>query len=208
MVGGVMAILVNSTNYSARSSKTATFAPIMTTASNGTITTTYQAQGVCNGGETLNIGTPVATLPTTATPYYCAEGTQTGNVQVAGMAGIEWFIKPRDYFPYKRGTGTRGANWVPSPLFASSITSLGSVFVGPNFEPVNGFNFFLGMASAHKQSLSTAMLKEVYLPVGSSGAAPTFSPITQTKWGFSFGVGFDLSVFLQLFSKASGPSLP
>jgi hypothetical protein len=124
------------------------------------------------------------------------------------MAGLEWFIRPRDYFPYKRGVGPPGGNWWPSALFASSVTTLGSAFFGPNFEPVNGFNFFGGIASAHRQTVSSAALKTVYLPVGMSGAVPTITPSTQEKWGFSFGVGFDLSVFTQLFTKTAGPQLP
>jgi hypothetical protein len=84
---------------------------------------------------------------------------------------------------------------------------LGSAFVGGNVEPVNGFNFFAGIASAHQQSLSQAALQTVYLPLANN-AAPTLTPITKVKWGFSFGVGLDLSVFLQLFSKTAGPQLP
>jgi hypothetical protein len=44
--------------------------------------------------------------------------------------------------------------------------------------------------------------------VGSSGAAPTVNTATHVKGGYAFGVGFDISVFLQLFGKTQGPSLP
>jgi hypothetical protein len=211
MVGGVMAIKVPTNSFSAVQQDATTWAssPAPSSAPPGSLS--YQLQGSCNGGQSLGIGAPVIATSqpttTTATAYYCVEGTQTGSVQVAGMAGIEWFIKPRDYFPYKRGTGTSAANWIPSALVASSVTSLGSAFVGPNFEPVNGFNFFAGYASAHQQTVSSATLQTVFLPL-SNNAPPTITPITKVKWGFSFGVGFDLSVFQQLFTKASGASLP
>jgi hypothetical protein len=125
------------------------------------------------------------------------------------MAGLEWFIHPRDYFPHGRGVGTSGENWIPSLLVASSVTSFGSAFIGPNIEPVNGFNFFGGIASAHQQVLPSGVsLTSVYQGTGSSNTPPSITPITHEKWGFSFGIGFDLSVFTQLFTKTSGPQLP
>jgi len=213
MVGGAMAIFVPTNSYSVVQQDATYAGP--TTVMTGTPPVTtyqYQAQGSCNNGSTLSIGAPVAgtatSAPSTVVPYYCVEGTQTGKIQVAGMAGLEWFIWPRDYFPYHRGVGTRAENWKPALLVASSITSLGSAFVGPNIEPVNGFNFFAGVASAHQQTVSNATLQTVYLPISSSNAPPTITPATNVKWRFAFGIGFDLSVFTQLFTKASGPQLP
>jgi hypothetical protein len=125
------------------------------------------------------------------------------------MAGVGWFPVGRDYFSRERGTSFRVKNLVPSVLVASSITSLGSVFLGPNFEPVNGLNLYAGYASAHQASLPSGVSSTTpYIPVGSSSTPPTLNTTTRLKFGFTFGVGFDLSVFLQLFGKTQGPSLP
>lgn len=97
---------------------------------------------------------------------------------------------------------------MPSLLFASSITSLGSAFIGPNIEPINGIDFFAGFATAHQLSLPKGVSPYTVYPASSMGNPPTLNLATHEKGGISFGVGFDLSVFQQLFTKASGPSLP
>ena len=202
MVGGVMAIFVPTNSYSVVS-EVANYANVGTPKA-----PVYQAPESCNNGTVSNFVYTGTGTPTTAS-YYCIQATQTGSVQLAGMAGLEWFIHPRDYFPRGRGVGTTPQNWIPSLLVASSVTSLGSAFFGPNIEPVNGFNVFAGVASAHQQTLPTGTsLTSVYQGNGSSSTAPSFTPATHEKWGFSVGVGFDLSVFTQLFTKTSGPQLP
>ena len=140
--------------------------------------------------------------------YYCYQTSQTSGWQPAGMAGVAWFPFHRDYFSRQRGDAPMWRNMVPSLLFASSITSLGSAFVGPNFEPINGIDFFAGYATAHQLSLPKGVSPYVVYPASSTGNPPTLNLATHEKGGISFGVGFDLSVFLQLFSKTQGPSLP
>jgi hypothetical protein len=140
--------------------------------------------------------------------YYCYQRSQTSPWQVAGMAGIAWFPLHRDYFSRERGNMFKAKNLVPSLLLASSITSLGSAFIGPNFEPVNGLDIFAGYASANQASLPSGVSPYTVYPAGSTGNPPTLNTGTDLKGGFSFGVGFDLNVFIQLFSKTQGPSLP
>jgi hypothetical protein len=125
------------------------------------------------------------------------------------MAGIAWFpFSGRDYFSREKGAPWRAKNWVPSLLLASAVTSLGSAFIGPNFEPINGLDVFGGYASAHQSSLPGSVSAQTVYQAGSTGSPPTLNTATHLKGGFSFGVGFDLSVFLQIFGKTQGPALP
>ena len=210
LVGGAMAIHVPTFSITAVPEYTAYGLPSTTTTTSGT-TYTYSAMGTCNGGtvpmlvSTTSNSTGIAPAPAL---YYCYQTSQTSSLQPAGMAGIAWFPLHRDYFSRERGDSFRVKNLVPSLLVASSITSLGSAFYGANFEPVNGFDVFFGRASAHQASLPSGDSPYTVYPAGSTGNPPTLTTATNLKWGPSFGVGFDLSVFLQLFSKAQGPSLP
>lgn len=214
LVGGAMAIFVPTLSISAVPKYAVYGSPSVSTTTSGMTTTTtytYSAMGSCNGGAQMLVSTTSNTTNVTPPPalYYCYQSSQTSSWQPAGMAGVEWFLfGGRDYFSRDRGNRFRKKNWVPSLLVASSVTSLGSMFFGPNLEPVNGFDVFGGYASAHQSSLPTkASLYTVY-PPGSNGNPPTLGTNTHLKWGGTVGVGFDLSVFLQLFSKTQGPSLP
>jgi hypothetical protein len=214
LVGGAMAIKVPSLSITPMPEYGPYGSPTITTTTSGTTTTTtytYSAMGTCNGGTTpMLVSTTSNTTGVTPSPalYYCYQTSQTSGWQPAGMAGVAWFPFHRDYFSRKRGDAPMWRNMVPSLLFASSITSLGSAFVGPNFEPINGIDFFAGYATAHQLSLPKDVSPYVVYPASSTGNPPTLNLATHEKGGISFGVGFDLSVFLQLFSKTQGPSLP
>lgn len=209
LVGGVMAIHVPTFSITTVPKYAAYGLPSTTTTTSGT-TYTYSALGTCNGGvpmlvSTTTNSTGVAPAPTL---YYCYQSSQKTGLQPAGMSGIAWFPLHRDYFSRERGDAFMWRNWVPSLLLASSITSLGSAFLGPNFEPVNGLDLFAGYASAHQQSLPSSVSPYAVYQAGSTGNPPTLNTTTHLKVGPTFGVGFDLNVFLQLFSKTQGPSLP
>lgn len=120
LVGGAMAIRVPTKSFGVQ--------PEIATGKTSGSTTVYPAS--CNGGPTTNIPA-AANAP--STPYYCATVTQTSNWQVAGMAGMAWFPAGRDYFPHGSGAAFRPQNLIPSALLATSVTSLGNVFLGPNF---------------------------------------------------------------------------
>jgi hypothetical protein len=209
IVGGAMAIRIPTTNY--------TVVPEIAkqTANPNTATgqPPYIYPGPCNGTAGANI--PV-TPPTgtgswpASTPYYCIARQQSAGWQAAGMVGVAWFPLGRDYFPYGTGGSVRKRkNYSPSILAATSVTSLGNFFLGPNFEPANGINFFGGFAAGHQNTLPSSVSPDLpLLPVGSSNSAPTLPTTTHEKWGISLGIGFDLSVFTQIFGKASGASAP
>jgi hypothetical protein len=217
LVGGVMGIHAKNYSFAAEPE----YAPYTQTGtsttpgSGGTSTTNYifSAQGSCpvNTTPTTLVASSSNTTNTLPAPalYYCLQQTQIASIQPAGMLGIAWFPWHRDYFPRGRGALFQGRDMIPSFMAASSVTSLGSVFFGPNFEPFNGIDLFGGWATANVTRLAKGTsLTQVYLPGGSGSAAPTINTATQVKGGISFGVGFDISVFLQLFGKAQGPSLP
>jgi hypothetical protein len=197
IVGGAMVIRVPTKSFSVQ--------PQIATATVSGGTTVYPAS--CNGGTPpTNIPAPAGAV---STPYYCATLTQTSDWQVAGMVGVAWFPLGRDYFP----RGTSGSlhlhNMIPSFLAATSVTSLGNAFLGPDFEPVNGLDLFVGIASAHQTGLPSSMpLTNVLLPVGNSNGPPTLPTVIHVKAGLTFGVGFDLSVFTQIFSKPASAGLP
>jgi hypothetical protein len=220
LVGGVMAI--HAKNYSfATVPEYASFTPGTGVASVSGSTTSYiysayvtcppnsMATSTTSGAVLINSSTTSSSLTPSPSPYYCINQTQTASLQPAGMVGVAWFPWHRDYFPRDRGDKFQGRNWIPSFMAASAVTQLGSVFFGPNLEPFNGIDLFGGWATANVTSLAKGTsLNQVLLPVGSSGAAPTLNTATHVKGGISFGVGFDISTFLQLFGKAQGPSLP
>lgn len=220
LVGGVMAI--HAKNYSfATVPEYASFTPGTGVASVSGSTTSYiystyvtcppnsMATSTTSGAVLINSSTTSSTLTPSPSPYYCIIQTQTASLQPAGMVGVAWFPWHRDYFPRDRGDKFQGRNWIPSFMAASAVTQLGSIFFGPNLEPFNGIDIFGGWATANVTGLAKGTsLNQVLLPVGSSGAAPTLNTATHVKGGISFGVGFDISTFLQLFGKAQGPSLP
>jgi hypothetical protein len=80
--------------------------------------------------------------------------------------------------------------------------------LGPDFEPVNGLDIYVGVSTAHQTGLpSSQSLTTVLLPVGSN-SAPTLSTVTHVKAGLTLGIGFDFSVFTQIFGKTSSAGLP
>lgn len=196
IVAGIMVIRVPTKSFSVQ--------PEIAASTVSGSTTVYPAS--CSGGTSVNIP---ASAGAPSTPFYCATVTQTSNWQVAGMAGVAWFPLGRDYFP----RGTSGSlhlhNMIPAVLVATSITSLGNSFIGPDFEPVNGLDLYIGVAAAHQTGLpNTQPLTTVLLPVGGNNSPPTLSTVTHIKPGLTFGIGFDLSVFTQIFGKTSSASLP
>lgn len=215
LVGGAMAIHVPSISITSVPEYANYGTPTTVTSGTGSTATTtyyYSASGTCNGGTTPTV---VATTNNTSgvTPppalYYCYGISQKAPLQPAAMAGIAWFpFGGRDYFSREKGAPWRAKNWVPSLLVASAVTSLGSAFIGPNFEPINGLDVFGGYASAHQSSLPQGVSAQTVYQAGSTGSPPTLNTATHLKGGFSFGVGFDLSVFLQIFGKTQGPALP
>ena len=220
LVGGVMGI--HAKNYSfATVPEYASFSGATGT-STGTTTApqyTYSVYVTCppsanatsatSGAVPINGTSSSASVTPSPSLYYCLQQTQTASVQPAGMVGIAWFPWHRDYFPRGRGALFQGRDLIPSFMVASAVTQLGSVFFGPNFEPFNGIDLFGGFATANVTGLpKNTSLNQVLLPVGSSSTAPTINTATHVKGGMTFGVGFDINVFLQLFSKTQGPSLP
>jgi hypothetical protein len=218
LVGGVMAIRVKSASL-AVTPEYAQYQALPNSGSSGSGGTpppvTYEPYGSCNGGLQQQAGptvtpTPSQPSPTTYTaPYYCIQSTQTTNWQVAGMVGLEYFPLHRDYFPRQRGTMFVAKNLVPGIMAASSVTSLGNFFLGLNWEPMNGINFFAGQATANQTTLASGVSQTtVYWPVGSSNGPPTIPTATHLRTGWAIGMGFDLGVFTQLFGKAQSPTLP
>jgi hypothetical protein len=197
LAGGAVLIHVPNTSYSIEPSLTPSTGVTNTT----TGVTTYT--GTCNG-QTVNVpfppGAPTSgsTTPTPPT-YSCIVPTQQSEWQVAGMVGITWYPWGRDYFPRHSGFSNPARNFLPSLLMATSVTSLGNAVGAVNWEPLSGIDIFAGIGSANKSALP-------------SGFSPTTTAVpqgyalqtnTQLHAGFAIGVGFDLSVFTQLFGKSS-----
>jgi hypothetical protein len=110
------------------------------------------------------------------------------------MAGVLWYPWGHDYFPRRTGFRNTGRNLAPSLLLASSITSLGNAMGGVNWEPVGGLDFYAGVASGHTVSPPLGFKVNTAVPTGT-----TLNWLTTEHAGLAFGVGFDLSVFGQIF---------
>lgn len=227
LIGGAMFLRVPTSTYAVQVGTPAALVnanptPVITTTTNssGTTTTysyTFVYDGNCNGSTgaagttTVNVSTtmsnpnpPGTPAPPAAPGYTCVVQTQTGKTQVAGMAGADWFILGRDYFPLRDGAGFSPRNLVPALYAATSVTSLGNASFGLNFEPFNGVDILLGAGMAHTTILPTGVTTSTIEPSGY-----TLPGVTQVNWGFTYGFGFDLSIISQIFSKGpSSASLP
>jgi hypothetical protein len=213
LVGGAMAIRIPTNNYTLVPEVALPTANSPANIAAGQPAYTYSA--TCNGASASAINIPV-TPPTNngswpaSEPFFCIAKQQSTDWQAAGMVGVAWFPLGRDYFPYGTGGSIRKwRNYSPSLLAATSVTSLGNFFLGPDVEPANGINFFAGIAAGHQNTLPSGVsLNNPLLPVGSSNSSPTLPTATHEKWGIAVGIGFDLTVSTQIFGKASGASAP
>jgi hypothetical protein len=179
LMGGVMWIHAPTASYALLPQQTTQ----STTSSGGTTTTTYS--------ETC--GNTTISVPASGS-YSCLVQTQKSSLQVAGMAGVLWYPVGHDYFPRRSGFLNSGRNQIPSLLFASSITSLGSAAGAVNWEPMNGLDFYGGIGSAHTTVPLSGFTANTIIP-----SSATLQTQTQLHWKPTFGVGFDLSVFGQIF---------
>jgi hypothetical protein len=228
LIGGAMFIRVPTATYAVQAGTTPatvvtpTPTPVLVPGSSGSTNPplysyTFTFNGICNGasgvaGTTLAYAssaagttTPPATPAVPTVPAYtCVVPTQTGNTQIAGMVGADWFFMGRDYFPLRNGAGFSPHNLIPALYAATSVTSLGNSSFGLNFELFTGVDFLIGAGLAHTTVLPSGVNTSTPLPAGY-----TLPATTQVNWGPTFGVGFDLGVFSQIFSKGpSGASLP
>ena len=191
LMGGVMLIHVPTRNY-ALQTEVSTANP---NSSGGT--TTYM--GSCGSGASFPV-TGSATPPT----YQCVVQTQQSQWQVAGMAGVLWYPAGHDYFPRRNGFTNTGRNLIPSLLLATSVTSLGNAMGGINWEPMNGIDFYAGIASAHQFRLPAGFSLNNEVPSGA-----TLQSVTTEHGGLALGVGFDLGVIGQIFgAKGTAAGMP
>jgi len=126
------------------------------------------------------------------------------SMSIAGIAGLNYFPFGRNYYP----EAGRYSHWrtyrdMFGLLVGTSVTSLGSGFGGVSLEPTNGVSFFAGVASAHNSRLATGTGSASTIYTTSS--PPTISTLHA---GFAAGIGFDFSVFTQLFKSAGAPTAP
>lgn len=197
LAGGVMMIHVPTTSYVLGPTQNAI--PVTTT-SNGTSSTTNS--GICPVPMTA-APPPTSSLsptPGNAATYACIVQTERTNWQVVGMAGIAWYPFGRDYFPRRLGWTNPPRNYIPSALIGTSVTSLGTVFGGLNFEPISGVDFFGGVATADQQALPNGVSTTTLVP-----ASYTLTEQTELHHSYAFGIAFDLGVISQLFAKPSVP---
>jgi hypothetical protein len=121
-------------------------------------------------------------------------------VQVTGIAGINWYLRKRDYFP---GYLTWKDRITPGILLATSVTSLGNVFLGADIEPFNGIDLYATLNIGQKTNLAPGVIPGVTLFSASATTVPTRQT---TAYGFAGGIGFNFSIFSSIFSKGSAPS--
>jgi hypothetical protein len=128
--------------------------------------------------------------------------SQNQPLQFNALTGINWYaFGKRDYFP---GYSTwRYRLKHPGLLLATTVTSLGNVMGGVNFEPASGVDVYGGLAVGQETHLGPGII----LGVTQFGASATSVPTRQTLTpGAFFGVGFDIGTFATLFSKSSAPT--
>jgi hypothetical protein len=145
-----------------------------------------------------------------ATPTYFAYQSQNDRWQIQGIAGIDWYLGGRDFFPdylKSKWTGKRRFNprrLIPGILFGTSVTTAGYFVAGADFEPVNGLDFIFGGEAGPTTKLAPGVTLG---PAGTQfGATDTVPTRQHLGGGIVFGVGFDLSVFSAVFSGGSAPS--
>jgi hypothetical protein len=148
-------------------------------------------------------GSGATASSTTVIPYYAYQ-SQNDHYQIQGMAGINWYLKRRDFYP---GYLPMWQRVLPGLLFGTSVTAPGNFIAGLDFEPTNGLDFILGGEVGPVKQLAPGVTLGSTGTNGTYFAAGDTVPTTQRlKAGFVFGIGFDLSVFNAVFSSASTPS--
>jgi hypothetical protein len=154
-----------------------------------------------NGTVTVQDVSLSATSPMPPT-YYCPTVTQASAWQVAGIVGINWIPWGRNYYP-RHGHFSKRPLEMFGLTVGSSVTSLGTVFGGLNIEPTFGLSIYAGVATAHSQALPNG--------IGSASniyTTSTVMPISTFHAGLALGVGFDFSLFSQIFKGGSSPTAP
>lgn len=141
-------------------------------------------------------------IPTgaTAAPTYYQLHVQSGPT-VAVVEGVDLFIF--DNASWKHG-GARDMfksrmAWTPPELYlAASAYPVNHYYAGLSEEPLQGFHLSGGIAGAVQSSISTGS----GFTVGAvSLSNPTIPTTSHFKGGFFIEVGFDTSLFGQIFSK-------
>jgi hypothetical protein len=142
----------------------------------------------------------------TAAPTYYQLNAQSGPT-VAVVEGVDLFIF--DNFSWKHG-GARDMfksrmAWTPPELYlAASAYPVNHYYLGLSEEPLQGFHFSGGIAGAVSSSISPG----AGFNVGSvSLSNPTIPTTSHFKGGFFIEVGFDTSLFGQIFSKSAFSSV-
>jgi hypothetical protein len=162
-----------------------------------------------NAFSVLSFGTTSATGMTAATSYVYQ--SQKEPIQVAGIAGITWYPGGKDYYPITGnkpwsgnwasvGSHTWRQRWTPGILFATSVTSLGTVFLGPDFEPRTGLDLFFGLTLGSHTYLPSNITPCTGKSIADCSKATqitgTAAPTNQSMaLGFSAGFGFDANIF-------------
>lgn len=147
--------------------------------------------------------------------------SQNDPVQLAALAGIAWYPGGRDMYPvggdhpwnggwHSVSTRTWRQRWTPAVLFGTSVSSLGTVFIGPDFEPVTGLDTFFGLTVGKHTSLSPNIIpcpSTAVATCATAGATPVSGSSAPTRQGislgFSVGFGFDANIF-SLFGLKGG----
>jgi hypothetical protein len=164
-----------------------------------------------------NYGVQTIGSGTAATTY--AFQTQNDPVQLTALAGIVWYPGGRDMYPaggrhpWNGGWTSVGTRQVsqrlkPGVLFGTSVASLGTSFIGLDFEPATGIDTFLGLTIGKRTSLSENIIPCPAITVGNcTGATPISGTVAPTRQGialgFSVGFGFDANIF-SLFGIKGG----
>jgi hypothetical protein len=197
LMGGVMLIHVPTTTYGEQTQQATLTGTTPATGSSPAMNTYIENCGTGSNTETLP-----ATMATHT--YSCLVQTQQTEWQVAGMAGVLWYPDGHDYFPRRSGFVNTGRNLIPSLMVASSVTSLGNAMGGVNWEPMNGIDFYGGIASAHRMVPPPGFTANTIIPSGT-----TLQTQTQVHAGLTLGMGFDLSVFSAIFgAKGTAAGMP
>lgn len=120
--------------------------------------------------------------------------------QVHYFVGLNYYFKQRDVFP---GALRTSDYFIPGAFFGYGVDDSKNFLLGPNWETKWGIDVGLGVHIGHETFLRKDIIAGT-TPLASSATSPP--TVSKPKLGTYFSVGFDLSVFKNVFGQLTGGS--